>query len=75
VFKLQGGRKTWGNGGKNPLRTHAYPKNRISYQFGGLAMFGPVGVITGPVIMAFFISITEIYSMELKVHLGGTDKI
>jgi predicted PurR-regulated permease PerM len=39
---------------------------------GGLAMFGPIGVITGPVIMAFFVSITEIYTMELKEHLGGT---
>jgi predicted PurR-regulated permease PerM len=41
---------------------------------GGLAMFGPIGVITGPVIMAFFVSITEIYTMELKEHLGGTEK-
>jgi predicted PurR-regulated permease PerM len=40
---------------------------------GGLAMFGPVGVITGPVIMAFFVSITEIYTMELNAHLDGTD--
>jgi predicted PurR-regulated permease PerM len=38
---------------------------------GGLAMFGPIGVITGPVIMAFFVSITEIYTMELKTHLDG----
>jgi predicted PurR-regulated permease PerM len=37
---------------------------------GGLAMFGPVGVITGPVIMAFFVSITEISMMELKEHMG-----
>jgi predicted PurR-regulated permease PerM len=37
---------------------------------GGLAMFGPIGVITGPVIMAFFVSITEIYAMELRAHLG-----
>ena len=33
---------------------------------GGLAMFGPVGVIVGPAIMAFFVSITEIYSLELQ---------
>ncbi|HAJ78524.1 MAG TPA: hypothetical protein DCO75_02030 [Fibrobacteres bacterium] len=38
---------------------------------GGLTMFGPVGVITGPVIMAFFVSITEIYMKEMKEHLGG----
>jgi predicted PurR-regulated permease PerM len=38
---------------------------------GGLAMFGPVGVLTGPVIMAFFVSITEIYTMELKEHLDA----
>jgi predicted PurR-regulated permease PerM len=37
---------------------------------GGLAAFGPMGVFTGPVIMAFFVSITEIYLMELKEHLG-----
>jgi predicted PurR-regulated permease PerM len=37
---------------------------------GGLAMFGPVGVIMGPVIMAFFVSITEIYTMELDEHFG-----
>jgi predicted PurR-regulated permease PerM len=37
---------------------------------GGLAMFGPVGAITGPVIMAFFVSITEISMKELKEHLG-----
>ncbi|MBN1128030.1 MAG: AI-2E family transporter [Chitinispirillaceae bacterium] len=42
---------------------------------GGLAMFGPMGVITGPVIMAFFVSITEIYTMELKEHFGGPEKI
>jgi len=42
---------------------------------GGLAMFGPMGVITGPVIMAFFVSITEIYAMELKGHFGATDTI
>jgi predicted PurR-regulated permease PerM len=42
---------------------------------GGLAMFGPVGVITGPVIMAFFVSIIEIYMMELKEHLGDTDRV
>jgi predicted PurR-regulated permease PerM len=41
---------------------------------GGLAMFGPVGVITGPVIMAFFISITEIYSMELHRQLDGPQR-
>ncbi len=33
---------------------------------GGLAMFGPVGVITGPVVMAFFVSIIEICMLELK---------
>jgi len=37
---------------------------------GGLSVFGPVGVITGPVIMAFFVSITEISMTELKEHLG-----
>lgn len=37
---------------------------------GGLAMFGPVGVIIGPVVMAFFVSITEMYAMELKEHLN-----
>jgi predicted PurR-regulated permease PerM len=40
---------------------------------GGLAMFGPIGVITGPVIMAFLVSITEIYTMELREHFGGMD--
>jgi predicted PurR-regulated permease PerM len=40
---------------------------------GGLAMFGPIGVITGPVILAFFVSITEIYAMELKTLFRGTD--
>ncbi len=44
---------------------------------GGLAMFGPVGVIMGPVIMAFFVSTTEIYTMELDEHfgVGKTDTI
>jgi len=37
---------------------------------GALTMFGPVGVITGPVIMAFFVSITEIYTIELDEQLG-----
>jgi predicted PurR-regulated permease PerM len=40
---------------------------------GGLAVFGPIGAITGPVIMAFFFSITEIYTMELREHFGGMD--
>jgi predicted PurR-regulated permease PerM len=39
---------------------------------GGLAMFGPIGVITGPVIMAFFVSIIEIYLLELKENIGDT---
>ena len=44
---------------------------------GGLAMFGPVGVIMGPVIMAFFVSTIEIYTMELDKHfgVGKTDTI
>ncbi len=41
---------------------------------GGLTMFGPVGVIAGPVIMAFFVSIIEIYTVEFKEHLGGPDE-
>jgi predicted PurR-regulated permease PerM len=37
---------------------------------GGLAMFGPVGIITGPVMMAFFVSIIEICVIEFEQHLG-----
>jgi predicted PurR-regulated permease PerM len=37
---------------------------------GGLAMFGPVGIITGPVMMAFFVSIIEICVIELEQHIG-----
>ena len=43
--------------------------------FGGITMFGPLGVIVGPIIAAFFMTILEIYSMEFKHQLDqtGTD--
>jgi predicted PurR-regulated permease PerM len=36
---------------------------------GGIATFGPLGVIAGPIIAAFFVTILEIYSKEFRAQL------
>jgi predicted PurR-regulated permease PerM len=38
---------------------------------GGIGMFGPVGIIVGPVVAALFLSILDIYSSEFKRELDG----
>jgi len=42
---------------------------------GGLQMFGPVGVILGPIIAALFITILDIYSREFKSHLEHSQQL
>jgi len=37
---------------------------------GGLSMFGPLGVLVGPIVAAFFVTLLEIYSEEFRHHLG-----
>jgi len=39
---------------------------------GGVAAFGPLGVIVGPVIAALLVALMEIYSMEFKEYLHET---
>jgi predicted PurR-regulated permease PerM len=39
---------------------------------GGIAMFGPMGFIIGPMIAALFLSVLDIYSAEFRDHLDGT---
>jgi predicted PurR-regulated permease PerM len=39
---------------------------------GGIAMFGPMGFIIGPMIAALFLSVLDIYSAEYRDHLDGT---
>jgi predicted PurR-regulated permease PerM len=36
---------------------------------GGLRMFGPLGVLVGPIVAAFFVTLLEIYSEEFRHHL------
>ncbi|MCI0411228.1 AI-2E family transporter [bacterium] len=36
---------------------------------GGIKMFGPLGVLIGPVVASFFVTLLEIYSVEFKSHL------
>lgn len=36
---------------------------------GGIALFGPLGFIVGPVIAALFVAILDIYGMEFESHL------
>lgn len=36
---------------------------------GGIATFGPMGVIVGPIVAAFFVTILEIYSHEFRSQL------
>ena len=36
---------------------------------GGLKMFGPLGVLIGPVVASFFVTLLEIYAEEFKSHL------
>lgn len=38
---------------------------------GGIGLFGPVGIIVGPVVAALFLSILDIYSAEFKRELDG----
>ena len=39
---------------------------------GGIAMFGPMGFIVGPMIAALFLSLLDIYSAEFRENLDGT---
>jgi predicted PurR-regulated permease PerM len=39
---------------------------------GGVAAFGPLGVIVGPVIAALLVALMEIYGMEFKEYLHET---
>lgn len=39
---------------------------------GGIAMFGPMGFIIGPMIAALFLSVLDIYSAEFRDNLDGT---
>ena len=36
--------------------------------FGGLILFGPIGVIAGPIVIAFLFSLLEIYPQIMKQH-------
>jgi predicted PurR-regulated permease PerM len=36
---------------------------------GGLSMFGPLGVLVGPIVAAFFVTLLEIYSEVFRHHL------
>lgn len=38
---------------------------------GGIGLFGPVGIIVGPVVAALFLSTLDIYSAEFKRELDG----
>jgi predicted PurR-regulated permease PerM len=40
---------------------------------GGIKMFGPLGVLVGPVVAAFFVTLLEIYSEEFRSHLEMVD--
>jgi predicted PurR-regulated permease PerM len=40
---------------------------------GGIAVFGPLGFIVGPVLAALFVAVLDIYEMEFKQHLGLFD--
>jgi predicted PurR-regulated permease PerM len=39
---------------------------------GGIAMFGPMGFIVGPMIAALFLALLDIYSAEFRENLDGT---
>lgn len=41
---------------------------------GGIFLFGPMGVIIGPVIAALFVALLEIYAMEYRGHLEPDDR-
>jgi predicted PurR-regulated permease PerM len=41
---------------------------------GGIAAFGPMGFIVGPVVAALFLALLEIYSEEFAGELGGETK-
>ncbi|MCB4791789.1 MAG: AI-2E family transporter [Elusimicrobia bacterium] len=37
---------------------------------GGISVFGPVGIIIGPIIIAIFVTILEIYNIEFYEHIN-----
>ncbi len=41
---------------------------------GGIKMFGPLGVLIGPVVASFFVTLLEIYAEEFKSHLEMTSE-
>jgi predicted PurR-regulated permease PerM len=41
---------------------------------GGIAVFGIMGFIVGPVIAALFVAVLDIYSKEFEQHLGTEEK-
>jgi predicted PurR-regulated permease PerM len=42
---------------------------------GGIAAFGIVGFILGPIIMAFLLTLLEIYAHEYKYYLESMNKV
>jgi predicted PurR-regulated permease PerM len=40
---------------------------------GGIAMFGPMGFIVGPMVAALFLSLLDIYSVEFRENLDGAE--
>lgn len=41
---------------------------------GGIKMFGPLGVLVGPVVAAFFVTLMEIYSEEFRSQIDLVDE-
>lgn len=41
--------------------------------FGGLAYFGPVGFLAGPITLAFFFALLEVYPLIIKGHMIKND--
>ncbi|HPN55023.1 MAG TPA: AI-2E family transporter [Candidatus Moranbacteria bacterium] len=49
--------------------TQMHPLLVLLATLGGLALFGPAGVIVGPIVVALFVSLWEIYGIEFEKQL------
>jgi len=58
---------------KNSINIH--PLVTIFSVLGGLSLFGPIGILYGPIIVVFFISIIEIYNKQYLINEDASESV
>jgi len=51
-------------------KTHLHPMLVLFSILGGIQMFGFVGFLLGPILMAIFVTLLDIYRQDLKAYMG-----